>query len=152
MPKKIPVVAWDHIVVRVTNLERSLAFYTEHLGFDPVADVEIGGEQLERILSGHAGEPVVGARARLVLGKVGGQLVELIQYAADGDVELPAPGIGAFTLRVSDADEAYEAAVEGGLDPETKPIEIEGSKQFFITDPDGVNIELTQPPKAGGAS
>ena len=138
--------------MRVKDLERSLAFYREHLGFDPVVDVEIGGEQLERILSGHAGEPVTGARARLVLGRVGGQLVELIQYSADGDVELPQPGIGAFTLRVSDADEAYEAAVEGGLDPETRPIEIEGSKQFFITDPDGINIELTQPPKADSSS
>ncbi len=152
MTKKIPIVAWDHLVVRVTDLERSLAFYRDHLGFDPVVDVEIGGEQLERILSGHDDRPLTGARARLVLGKVGGQMVELIQYSADGDAPLPAPGIGAFTLRVSDADEAYEAAVAGGLSPETRPVEIEGSKQFFITDPDGVHIELTQPPKPDASS
>ena len=114
MSRQIPIAAWDHIVVRVTDLERSLAFYEDHLGFEPFVDVEIGGEPLERILSGHAGEPVKGARARLVIGLVGGQRVELIQYFAEGDVELPPPGIGAFTLRVPDADDAYAAAVEGG--------------------------------------
>jgi lactoylglutathione lyase len=152
MPKKIPIVAWDHIVVRVSDLEKSLSFYQDHLGFEPVVDVEFGGEQLDQILSGHSPNPVKGASARLVLGKVGGQLVELIHYSAEGDVELPPPGIGAFTLRVSDADEAYEAAAERGLAPETPPVEIEGSKQFFIRDPDGINIELTQPPRTGSPS
>ncbi len=146
--KKIPIVAWDHIVVRVSDVQRSLEFYTEHLGFEPVVDLEFGGEALARILSGHAGgAEVTNARGRLVMGKVGGQLVELIHHDADGDFERLTPGIGAFTLRVSDANEAYAAAVENGLKPETEPVEIEGSKQFFIRDPDGISIELTQPPK-----
>ena len=147
MAKAIPIVAWDHIVVRVTDLERSLQFYKEHLGFEPVVDVEIGGEQLSKILSGHAGSEIRGAKARLVLGKVGGQLVELINYTVTDDSLLPPPGIGAFTLRVTDAGEAYAACQERGLRPETPPVEIEGSRQFFIRDPDGISIELTQPPK-----
>ena len=146
--KKIPIVAWDHIVVRVSDVERSLAFYKEHLGFEPVVDLEFGGEALEKILSGHAGgAKVANARGRLVMGKVGGQLVELIRLDADGNFERPTPGIGAFTLQVADADEAYAAAVENGLQPETPPVEIEGSRQFFIKDPDGIGIEFTQPPK-----
>ena len=32
MAKAIPIVAWDHIVVRVSDLERSLQFYKEHYG------------------------------------------------------------------------------------------------------------------------
>jgi catechol 2,3-dioxygenase-like lactoylglutathione lyase family enzyme len=147
MAKTIPIVAWDHIVVRVTDLERSLQFYKQHLGFEPVVDVNIVSEGLSRILSGHAGGPIKGAKARLVLGKVGGQLVELINYDVADDSKLPPPGIGAFTLRVTDADEAYAACRERGLKPETTPVEIEGSKQFFIRDPDGISIELTQPPK-----
>jgi catechol 2,3-dioxygenase-like lactoylglutathione lyase family enzyme len=147
MAKAIPIVAWDHIVVRVTDLERSLKFYKEHLGFEPVVDVEVGGEQLAKILSGHAGSAIRDAKARLVLGKVGGQLVELIHYTVADDSQLPPPGIGAFTLRVADAGEAYAACQERGLHPETPPIEIEGSRQFFIRDPDGISIELTQPPK-----
>jgi catechol 2,3-dioxygenase-like lactoylglutathione lyase family enzyme len=148
MAKTIPIVAWDHIVVRVTDLDRSLQFYKEHLGFDPVVDVKIEAEGLSKILSGHAGSTIRGAKARLVLGKVGGQLVELIHYDVPDDSALPAPGIGAFTLRVADANEAYLACQERGLKPETPPVEIEGSRQFFIRDPDGISIELTQPPKA----
>lgn len=147
MAKAIPIVAWDHIVVRVTDLDRSLQFYKEHLGFEPVVDVKIEAEGLSRILSGHAAAEIRGAKARLVLGKVGGQLVELIHYTVPDDSLLPPPGIGAFTLRVADAGEAYAACQERGLHPETPPVEIEGSRQFFIRDPDGISIELTQPPK-----
>lgn len=147
MARKIPIEAWDHIVIRVSDLERSLAFYKKHLDFQEVVDVEIGGEELARILSGIAGKNMDGAKARLVLGMVGGQMVELIQYLGDKPQELDEPGISAFTLRVSDADEAYRACSENDLNPLMEPVEIEGARQFFIRDPDGVNIEFTQPPK-----
>ena len=147
MAKQIEIVAWDHIVVRVTNIEKSLQFYKQNLGFKPEVDVEIEGEGLSKILSGHVGRQVGDAKARLVLGRVGGQLVELIHYEVEDDSGLGKPGISAFTLRVADATEAYEACQERGLDPESEPVEIEGSRQFFISDPDGIRIEMTQPPK-----
>lgn len=147
MPKKIPIVAWDHIVVRVSDVERSLKFYKEHLGFEPVVDVTIGGPPLAKILSARSGRDLADANARLVMGKVGGQLVELIQYDLPDGEAFDEPRIGAFTLRVADAEEAYEACTERGLSPETEPVDIYGSKQFFIKDPDGISIELTQPPK-----
>jgi catechol 2,3-dioxygenase-like lactoylglutathione lyase family enzyme len=99
-------------------------------------------------LSGHVGHEVGDAKARLVLGKVGGQLVELIEYEVEEDSGLGDPGIAAFTLRIADATEAYEACQERGLNPESEPVEIEGSRQFFISDPDGILIELTQPPRS----
>lgn len=147
MGKKIPIEAWDHIVIRVSDLERSLAFYREHLNFEPLVDVEIGGEQLAKVLSGISGENMDGSRARLALGMIGGQMVELIQYLGDQGQQLKEAGLSAFTLRVSDAEEAYQACRENDLNPLMEPVEIEGSKQFFIQDPDGVNIEFTQPPK-----
>lgn len=145
--KSLPIEKWSHIVVRVSNLENSLKFYKEHLGFEPVGDLDIGGPKLEEILSGHTGTPVRNAKGRLVMGKIGGQLVELIHYEGDCESELCSPGIGAFTLIVSDIDEAHRIALEAGLRPETEPVEIERSRQFFIRDPDGISIELTQPPR-----
>lgn len=144
--RRIPVQRWDHIVVRVSDLERSLAFYQEHLGFESEIDVEFGGESLETILETGSGTPMPGARAHLVMGRVGGQRVELIEYRVPEGVSGPEPGIAAFTLQVGDADEAHEVAQRCGIHCDSQPVEIEGSKQFFIRDPDGVRIELTQPP------
>jgi catechol 2,3-dioxygenase-like lactoylglutathione lyase family enzyme len=148
--QQLPVETWDHIVVRVSDIERSLDFYKNHLGFEPEIDVEFGGESLETILETGEGTPMPGARARLVLGRVGGQLVELIEYKVPPGIRGPKPGIAAFTLRVSDADQAHATATESGIRCDSAPVEIEGSKQFFIRDPDGTRIELTQPPKPRG--
>jgi catechol 2,3-dioxygenase-like lactoylglutathione lyase family enzyme len=147
MSRQIPVETWDHLVVRVSNLERSLAFYREHLGFETEVDVEIGGKGLEEILEAAGSPPLPGARAHLVMGRVGGQLVELIEYTLPEGSEAPGHGIAAFTLRVSDADEAHAICRENGIACDSAPVEIEGSRQFFIRDPDGIRIELTQPPK-----
>lgn len=144
--KQIPVVAWDHIVVHVSDIQRSMEFYQKHLGFEVVEDIEFSGEGLAKIMSGNAGGArISNARGRAVFGKIGGQYVELIRLEADGDFQPRDPGISAFSLRVSDVDQAHAAAVANGLDPETPPVEIEGSRQFFITDPDGIHIELLQP-------
>ena len=139
MSEQLPIEAWDHIVIRVSSVEKSKAFYERHLGFETEIDVEVDGEGLERILD-HKG-----AKARLVMGRVGGQLVELIEYKPAG---LRPVGIGAFTLKVSDADQAYATCEKAGIETETPPAEIHGSRQFFIRDPDGIRIELTQPPTA----
>ena len=148
--EQIPVEAWDHLVVRVSNLERSLAFYREHLGFEPEIDVEFGGEALETILEGGGSGALPGARAHLVIGRVGGQKVELIEYTVPEGTTGPEPGITAFTLRIGDADQAYAIAQRNRIPCDSRPQEIEGSRQFFIRDPDGTRIELTQPPSLGG--
>jgi catechol 2,3-dioxygenase-like lactoylglutathione lyase family enzyme len=135
--EQLPIEAWDHVVIRVSNLEESKAFYEKHLGFKTEVEVEVDGEGLERILD-HKG-----AKARLVMGRVGGELVELIEYQPAG---LRPLGIAAFTLEISDADRAYAICEQAGIETETPPAEIHGSRQFFIRDPDGIRIELTQPP------
>lgn len=144
--KQISVVAWDHIVIHVSDVERSMQFYQTHLGFEVIEDIEFGGEGLAKIMSGNAGGARINhARGRVVFGKIGGQYVELIRLEADGDFQPHEPGISAFSLQVSDIDQAHAAAVANGLNPQTEPVEIEGSRQFFITDPDGIHIELLQP-------
>jgi lactoylglutathione lyase len=152
MSKQIPIVTWDHIVVRVSDVERSLDFYRSHLGFETEVDVTIGGAGLEKILGAIAADPekVKNIGARLVIGRVGGQRVELIEYRGLEGAPISDIGIGAFTLEVSDIDEAFSAVEEGGISYDTEPVEIEGNRQFFIRDPDGIRIELTQFPKKPG--
>lgn len=138
--------AWSHVIVLVSDLEKSVNFYKRHLGFEPVGEFELSGEKLDRILSGNMGKKISDVKGRLVVGRIGGQYVELICYESEDKEGLPPPGIGGFTFRVRDIESAYHAALERGLNPQTEPIEIEGSRQFFIADPDGINIEFTQPP------
>lgn len=142
----IAIEAWSHVIVLVSDLEKSVEFYKKHLGFEPVGEFDLSGEKLDRILSGNTGNKISNVKGRLVMGRIGGQHVELICYESEDKEVLPPPGIGGFTLRVRDIEGAYHAALQSGLNPQTEPIEIEGSRQFFIADPDGISIEFTQPP------
>jgi catechol 2,3-dioxygenase-like lactoylglutathione lyase family enzyme len=85
-----------------------------------------------------------------------GQVLELIEYERPrGTPSRPEPndpGATHISLRVPDADAACERLREAGASVRTDPVTIEspgawdGARAFYAADPDGVTVELIQPP------
>ena len=138
----ISVRHWSHVIIRVTDLEATLEFW-RFLGFELLSDTVVEGAGLEETVG------QVGAKARIVVGLVGGQKVEFVQF--DGLPLNPAPdvnslGLSGLSLRIDDIDAAFASAKARGLRCDGEPTEIHGFRQFFVIDPNGVRIELSQPP------
>jgi catechol 2,3-dioxygenase-like lactoylglutathione lyase family enzyme len=58
----------------VADMERSIAFYHQVLGFETVSDVEVWGEEYERL------QGVFGLRMRVVRMRLGDEAIELTEY------------------------------------------------------------------------
>ena len=50
----IPVTNFSHLCIAVTDIDLSVAWYREHLGFDQLFDVELGGPSMASV-TGEAG-------------------------------------------------------------------------------------------------
>ena len=122
----IDVLAMDHIVLRVSDVERSLAWYTSMLGLESVREDEW-----------RAGEcPFPSVRISE------GTIIDLI----DGDVDLEARNLDHFCLVVS--AESLAAVRESGAfeivrDPDFELFGARGMADgLYVRDPDGNEIEL----------
>ena len=129
----IPVTNFSHVCIAVTDIDRSVAWYREHLGFDQLFDVELGGPSMASV----TGEE--GAAGRMVGGLVGGAVVELLQFAHQ-----PRTGYTNLSFRVEDLEAAHASAPDAG-----DVVDIGGVRMFFVEDPDGTTIEVIEFP--GGA-
>jgi catechol 2,3-dioxygenase-like lactoylglutathione lyase family enzyme len=124
-------------------MERSLGFYRDLFEAEVWSDDVIVEADFAEMIG------VPGASARIVNLVIGGQKVELISVTGVPVAPVPdrAPrGLSGFCFRVDDVDAAYARCLELGLELETEPTEISGFRQFVVTDPDGVRIELSEPP------
>jgi glyoxylase I family protein len=138
----------DHVNVVVTDMERSLRFYSRLLGLAPVMDRILSGPWFERVTG------LAGARARCVIlaPPGGGCRVELLQFEsmAAARESLPStPGLRHVALRVDDLDgtlglleREFGQRVEATEVP--KDIVPGGKRMCYIRDPDGAMIELCQ--------
>lgn len=139
--------AFCHLVVGVSDMDRSLEFY-RLLGFDLVFDSLISGEAFDAAL--HSSRQHEG---RVVGGLLGGVTVELLSLGgASADEGAPRRGligIQNLALSVTDLDATYDEVVALGLTPDQRPFEIGGVRMFFVKDPDGTPVELIELP--GGA-
>jgi lactoylglutathione lyase len=128
-----------HIGLNVTDLDRSLAFYRDVLGFVLVGEGKeegrrfafLGdGERLVLTLWQQAGQPYDGARAGLHHLALEAESIERVREYEEA-------------LRTYGVDFAYEGVVahrEGA-----------GSGGIFFHDPDGTRLEISVPSGAEGA-
>lgn len=144
-PRPIAVENFSHVCIGVSDMDRSLAFYTAVLGIDVVFDVEVEGGGLDAVTGGAA------RHGRMVGGLIGVAMVELLFL---GDVPAgpagPHRGYTNISFRVADLDDTFHAVRRQHPQVRTEPItDIGGVRMFFVYDPDDTPIEILELP--GGA-
>ena len=145
----------DHLNLVVADLARSVAFYTEVLGFEKTHDVFMEGEWIDRIV----GLRGVKGRVAFVVPPGGGLRLELLQYDAPVGTARPensAPntlGLRHFALRVDDMAATVAKLKAAGVRLFSEPVTVPagvvkfaaGDKTLvYFLDPDGVIVELAE--------
>jgi catechol 2,3-dioxygenase-like lactoylglutathione lyase family enzyme len=150
--------AVTQIGITVADLDRSVAFYTQVLGFDKASEIELEGDTVERLLG------VFPARIRVARLTLGAETLELTDYLAPASRAFPADSNGNdrwfqhIAIVVSDMDRAYARLREHGVQhaspsPQTLPDwnpKAGGIRAFYFRDPDGHYLELIQFPAGKG--
>ena len=120
-----------HFGLRVSDLDRSLAFYTA-VGYEIVGSVP---------------DTPLGHLTMLELPGDEFVTIELVHDPSKGEVELRG-GLSHFVIKVESMDSALSQLAARGIDAEP-PVSPDGSDDFrttWIVDPDGNRIELVQWP------
>ncbi len=144
--------------VTVSDMDRSVKFFTEALTFEKVSDVEVFGAEYERL------QGVFGLRMRVVRLKLGEEMLELTEYLAPRGRPIPVDArsndrwFQHVAIIVSDMDRAYarlrQFKVEhASTGPQTLPDYIPaaaGIRAFYFKDPDGHALEILQFPAGKG--
>lgn len=139
--------AFSHIALRVTDLERSLRFYRDGLGFDEVSRVEVQGGPTAQLLD--APEAPLCA---IFLTRDGTTLELQRLSLPDGRLlRMPEVGLGwsHVGVRVDDAEEVARALCALGghvLESSRYHDPALGSHVLFVSDPDGARVELIELP------
>jgi len=149
--KSFRILAADHTGITVSNLERSLAFWRDVLGFELSHTAHQTGELAMEITG------VAGAEIKLaVLKASGGHKIELLEYLAPSDrkhVDLRPCDVGSahVALLVDDLDAVLNAIAASGWKAAGQPQTLKtgpnaGKRVVYVRDPDGTTIEFMQPP------
>jgi catechol 2,3-dioxygenase-like lactoylglutathione lyase family enzyme len=66
-------------------------------------------------------------------------------YRQTPDTDLRTRGVKHFALRVNDASGAYDSLKRNGVEVVSDvTVGVRGVKRFFVRDPDGIGIEITE--------
>ena len=146
------IIAADHTGITVSNLERSLVFWRDVLGFEFSHSAHQTGERPEQITG------VKGADLRLaVLKTPTGHKIELLEYSAPADRKkdnaLRPCDLGHVhvALIVDDLDAVLQRIAAAGSKVAGKPQMLThgpnaGKRVVYVRDPDGTTIEFMQMP------
>jgi catechol 2,3-dioxygenase-like lactoylglutathione lyase family enzyme len=144
----LPIQRLAHVGICVSELERSLRFYRDLLGFSLEHELEVGGEPTDTLLR------LRGTKLRALYLSRDGVRIELLHFASP-----PAPpvrervmnehGLTHLSFRVADLDAMLAALRAAGvrvLEDTVLRFPEFRSAACFIADPDGQLIELVQAP------
>ncbi len=148
--KPFRIIAADHTGITVANLDRSLAFWQDVLGFELSHRAHQTGD-LAREITG-----VPGAEISIAVLKAPGHKIELLEYHAPSDrkrADLRPCDVGSVhvALTVDNLDAVLSTIAASGWKAAGKPQTVKsgpnaGKRVIYVRDPDGTTIEFMQPP------
>jgi glyoxylase I family protein len=144
------ILAADHTGITVSNLERSLGFWRDVLGFELSHRAHQTGELAAEITG------VPGAEILIAVLKAPGHKIELLEYRSPPDrkhLEWRPCDVGAVhvALAVDDLDAVLETIAASGWKAAGKAQTLmvgpnAGKRVVYVRDPDGTTIEFMQVP------
>ena len=144
------ILAADHTGITVANLERSLAFWRDVLGFE----LSHRPHQTGSLASEITGVP--GAEISIAVLKGYGHKIELLEYLAPPDRQHVRPrpcDVGSVHVgfQVDNLDAVLNAIAASGWKSAGQPQTLTagpnaGKRVVYVRDPDGTTIEFMQPP------
>ena len=152
--------AVDSVGIPVSDLERSVDFYTRVLTFHKEAEREVAGDTYEHLYG------VFGLRLRMARLSLGHEHIELMEFLAPRGRPVPVDSrsndrwFQHIAIIVSDVDQAYARLREFKVEhassgpqrlPDWNP-NAGGIRAFYFRDPDGNHLEILQFPAGKGAS
>ena len=152
--KAFTIVAADHTGVTVSNLEHSLSFWRDLLGFKLSHRAHQSGEMAQKITG------VAGAELKLAVVRApGGHKIELLEYLAPADrkkdVSLRPCDVGHVhvALTVENLDTILERIAACGWKSAGQPQTLTvgpnaGKRVIYVRDPDGTTIEFMEIPNS----
>lgn len=146
------ILAADHTGITVSDIERSLAFWRDVLGFELSHRAHQKGELAEQITG------VAGAEILIAVLKAPGHKIELLEYRAPADrrqengVRPCDLGAAHIALLVDNLDDVLERIAAFGWKVAGKPQTLTvgpnaGKRVIYVRDPDGTTIEFMQLPE-----
>lgn len=152
------VIKVDAVGITVKDMNRSVKFYQEVLGFKKISDNEYSGTEFEKL------EGVFGLNIRVVRMQLGDEFIELTDYLTTGGRSIPEDQkandlfFQHIAIVVSDMDKAFEQLKKFNVEyvstsPQTLPvtnIAAAGIKALYFHDIDNHNLELIYFPKGKG--
>jgi catechol 2,3-dioxygenase-like lactoylglutathione lyase family enzyme len=150
----------EAVGMTVSDMDKSVKFYSEVLSFEKVSDVEVWGSEYEQL------QGVFGLRMRVVRMKLGSEFIDLTEYLAPKGRPFPADSRGNdhwfqhIAIIVSDMEKAYDwlrknKVQHASTGPQRLPdwnLNAGGIKAFYFRDPDGHFLEILWfPPGKGDA-
>jgi catechol 2,3-dioxygenase-like lactoylglutathione lyase family enzyme len=147
-------VAVESIGMTVSDMDRSVAFYSDVLAFKPISDVEVDGPEYDQLWG------IFGVRARVVWMQLGKQQLELIEFLAPPDARpIPVPSYSNdlwfqhVAIVVRDMEAAWAQLRKHHVRnispwPQIIPasnIAAAGIKAIKFRDPDGHAIQVVSP-------
>lgn len=142
----------QHFGLTVSNMDEALHFFCDLLGLEATEVRETSGERLETIL----GIPDVSLRL-CVLKLPDGNNLEIIEYlnpkGTKLDLKTCNPGVPHISFVVDDIQKMYDDLSARGVKVVNPPywggqsVAGHGWGVCFLRGPDGISIELMQPPK-----
>ena len=154
----LTVGAVDGVGITVNDADSEIEFFTKVLSFEKVSDVEVAGDDYERL------EGVFGVRMRVVRLKLGTEFIELTEYLAPRGRPIPADSrsndrwFQHVAIITQDMDRAYQWLRKNKIrhassGPQTLPDwnkNAAGIKAFYFKDPEGHVLEILQFPEGKG--